>query len=368
MGGKDMNSLLRMTALAASIAFAGTIADAKELRIAPAGPKAHPAHYMYEHFVEYLAKESGGELTATILGPEVVALPQMKDALQTGLVDIGNYLPLYFAAGMDTTNIAGDFALVGRNSHVMALAMTEYVVTCAACQKEFADVGIVFLGSGSSDVYGLLTTKPVRTAADVKGLRFRSGGAPYSRWAEHFGGTGVAMGVGDTFEGMSQGTIDGTMASVVDLLSFRLIDVAKYITRIPIGTYHVTCNFCVAKPTWDALSDKEKAQLVAAAARANFDLTDRWAYQLPAAAMGAVKDTKIEVIEPDPAFLEASNAFIESDETSRVAAGGEMAKHFVGLVDKWTAIVKEVGEDPDKLAERAKQEIWSKVDWATYGK
>jgi hypothetical protein len=124
----------------------------------------------------------------------------------------------------------------------------------------------------------------------------------------------------------------------------------------------------VAKPSWDALSDKEKAQVVAAAARANFDLTDRWAYQLPAAAMGALKDSTIELIEPDPAFLDASNAFIKSDEESRVAAGGPMAQHFVGLVDKWTAIVKEVGEDPDKLAERAKQEIWSKVDWSTYGK
>jgi TRAP-type C4-dicarboxylate transport system substrate-binding protein len=362
-----MNRLLKLTVLAASVAAVAAVANAKELRIAPAGPPAHPAYYMYEHFADYLANESGGELTATILGPEVVALPQMKDALQTGLVDIGNYLPLYFAAGMDTTNISGDFALVGRNPHVMALAMTEYVVTCEACQQEFADVGIVFLGAGSSDVYGLLTTKPVRKAEDLQGLRLRSGGAPYSRWAEHFGATGVAMGVGDTFEGMSQGTIDGTMASVVDLLSFRLIDVAKYVTHIPIGTYHVTCNFAVAKPTWDSLSDDEKAWVVAAAARANFDLTDRWAYQLPAAARDAIEKSDIEVIEPDPAFLEASNAFIAEDEATRVAEDGEMGQHFVDLVDKWTAIVNEVGEDPDALAERAKQEIWSKVDWSTYG-
>jgi TRAP-type C4-dicarboxylate transport system substrate-binding protein len=362
-----MNRLLKVTALAACLAAMAGVADARELRIAPAGPPAHPAHYMYEHFADYLAKESGGELTATILGPEVVALPQMKDALQTGLVDIGNYLPLYFAAGMDATNISGDFALVGRNPHVMALAMTEYVVTCDACQKEFSDVGIVFLGAGSSDVYGLLTTKAVRTAEDLKGLRLRSGGAPYSRWAEHFGATGVAMGVGDTFEGMSQGTIDGTMASVVDLLSFRLIDVAKYVTKVPIGTYHVTCNFAVAKPTWDSFSDEEKAQVVAAAARANFDLTDRWAYQLPAAAWKAVADTDIEVIDPDPAFLKASNDFIAEDEAARVADDGELGQHFVDLVDKWTGIVDEVGEDPDKLAERAKAEIWSKVDWSTYG-
>ena len=362
-----MNRALRIAAFTASLTLCAGVTDARELRVAPAGPPAHPAHYMYEHFVEYLAKESGGELTATLLGPEVVALPQMKDALQTGLVDIGNYLPLYFAAGMDVTNISGDFALVGRNSHVMALAMSEYVVTCEPCRKEFADAGLVFLGAGSSDVYGVLTTKPVRTADDLKGLRLRSGGAPYSRWAEHFGATGVAMGVGDTFEGMSQGTIDGTMASVVDMLSFRLIDVAKYVTRVPIGTYHVTSNFTVAKSTWASLSDTEKAQIVAAAARANFDLTDRWAYQLPAAAMDAIGKTSIEVIEPDPAFLEASNAFIAADEAARVANGGEMAKHFVDLVAKWTAIVKEVGEDPDALAERAKAELWSKIDWSTYG-
>ncbi len=362
-----MNRALRVAAFAASLTLLAGVADARELRVAPAGPPAHPAHYMYEHFAKYLADASGGKLTATILGPEVVALPQMKDALQTGLVDIGNYLPLYFAAGMDTTNISGDFALVGRNPYVMGLAMSEYVATCPACLKEFADAGLVFLGAGSSDVYGLLTTKAVHNADDMKGLRLRSGGAPYSRWAEHFGATGVAMGVGDTFEGMSQGTIDGTMASVVDGLSFRLVDVAKYFVHIPIGTYHVTSNFTVAKSTWDSLSADEKAWVVAAAARGNLDLTDRWAYQLPAAAMDAVHKKGIEVIEPDPAFLKASNDFIAADEAARVADDGEMGQHFVDLVDKWTKIVNEVGEDPDKLADRAKEEIWSKIDWSTYG-
>ena len=363
-----MNRALRFAALAASLTLCAGVADARELRVAPASPPAHPAHYMYEHFVEYLAKESGGELTATILGPEVVALPQMKDALQTGLVDVGNYLPLYFAAGMDC------------DEHLRQLRPCRPQLPCDGAGdvricRHLRTVPEGIRGRGSRlPRRGLLgsstapTTKPVRTADDLKGLRLRSGGAPYSRWAEHFGASGVAMGVGDTFEGMSQGSIDGSMASVVDMLSFRLIDVAKYVTRVPIGTYHVTSNFTVAKTTWDSLSEKEKAWLVAAAARANFDLTDRWAYQLPAAAMDAIKKTSIEVIEPDPAFLEASNAFIASDEAARVADGGEMAQHFVDLVAKWTTIVNEVGEDPDKLAERANAEIWSKVDWATSGK
>jgi len=362
-----MSRIMKLTGLAVAATLAATAIEARDLRLAPAGPPAHPAYYMYEHFAERLSDISGGTMTATIIGPEVVALPQMKDALQTGLVDIGNYLPLYFSAGMDTTNISGDFSLIGRNPHAMALAMTEYVVTCAPCQKEFADAGIVFLGAGSSDVYGLLTTKPVRSVADLAGLRLRSGGAPFSRWAENFGATGVAMGVGDTFEGMSQGSIDGTMASTVDLLSFRLIDVAKYVTKLPIGTYHVTSNFTVGQGTWNSLSAEEKGFLVAAAGRGNFDLTDRWAFQLPAAAAGALEGSDIEVIEPDAALLEASNAFIAADTAARVEAGGAEAASFVALVDKWTAIVDEIGNDPDALSVRATAEIWDKVDWSSYG-
>ena len=106
---------------------------------------------------------------------------------------------------------------------------------------------------------------------------------------------------------------------------------------------------------------------MAAAARANFDLTDRWAYQLPAAAAGAIADSDIEVIEPDADLLAASNAFIEADRDKGIAEGGALAASFVALVDKWSAIVAEVGEDPDALAARVTEEVWNKVDWSTYG-
>ena len=259
-------------ALAIAGIMATGAAQARELRLAPAAPPAHPANYMYEHFAENLKEISGGAITGTIMGPEVVSLPQMKDALQTGLAEVGNTLPLYFPADMEVTGIAGDLALAGRNPHAMAMAMTEFGMTCEPCQAEFKKLGMVFLGAGSSNVYNLITTKPVRTAEDLKGLRLRTGGAPYSRWAENFGATPVNMGVGDQFEAISQGTIDGTMASKVDLLSYRLIDIAKYVTLIPIGTYHVTSNFTVGLSTWQGMSPEEREQVGMAAARANFDL------------------------------------------------------------------------------------------------
>ncbi len=361
-----MTKTMRLAGLTLAAAMAWGPAQAENLLLAPAAPPVHPAYYMYEKFAAFLEEETGGAFTGTILGPEVVALPQMKDALQTGLANVGNALPLYFAADFPQTGVAGDLALLGRNPYAMGLAMTEFGVTCGVCQDEFKAFGAVFLGSGSSNVYALLTTKPIRTLDDLKGMRLRSGGAPYSRWAEHFGATPVNLPVGDTFEAMSQGTIDGTMASIVDMLSYRLVDIAKYVTDVPLGTYHVTSNYTTANDTWAAMSVEQRTQVARAANRGDLAFTDRWGYQLPAEAMEAVAATEIEIIAPGADFLDASNAFAAEDAASK-AAENDLSAQFAALVEKWTAIVEEVGEDQDALAARAWDEIWAKVDFASYG-
>ncbi len=362
---------MTLTRTFTALALAGTTiagaASAQDLRLAPAAPPAHPAYYMYEHFVEYLAEESGGSMPATIFGPEVVALPQVGDALQSGLADVGNSLPLYFAADFPVTGVAGDLALQGRDPHAMALAMTEWVVNCAPCQEEYKAFGGVFLGAGSSDVYGLITTTPVETVEDLQGLRLRSGGAPYSRWAEHFGASGVPMAVGDQFEAMSQGTIDGSMASIVDMLSYRLVDTATHFNTVPIGTYHATSNFTFALPTWEGMSEEERATVVRAANRANFDLTDRWAFQLPEAAWEEVNASDITVIEASDELIAAVEAFAQEDRDAQVAEAGDVAADFVALVDEWSAAIADIGNDPDALAELAWERIWADVDLSTYG-
>ncbi len=362
-----MKLLATLTILATGTALMAGAAAAQDLRLAPAAPPAHPAYYTYEHFVEYLAEESGGTMTGTILGPEVVALPQMADALSTGLVDVGNVLPLYFSADFPLTGVSGDLALLGRSPHAMALAMTEWTVNCAECQAEFNTFGAVFTGAGSSDVYGVISTQPIASVADLQGLRLRSGGAPYSRWAESFGATGVPMSVNDIFEAMNQGTVDGSMASIVDMLSFRLVDVATDLTLLPLGTYHCNSNFTVANATWAGMSVEQRGMFLRAANRANFDLTDRWAFQLPEAARAAVDGTDIVVVDAPADLLEASNAFIQADAAAVIEASGASAANFVRLVEEWTAIVEGIGNDPDALADLAWERIWSQVDLTTYG-
>lgn len=352
-------------------------ADARDLRIASGAPPPHPAtSHLYSALAEYLPEESGGTMGTVMLGPEVVGLSAMKDGLQSGLVDVGNLLPLYFPAELPNFALAGELSLSGRDPHAMGAALTEYTVNCAACQEELSKLGIVFLGSGSSDPYVLLTKTPVKTAEDLRGLRLRSGGAPYSRWAESFGAVPVSISVLETFEAMSQGTIDGSMASIGDLLAFRLVDLVKGVTAVPLGTYFSTSNFATAKATWADMSVEERTALVRAANRANANFTQRWGYEFPGIARDAAQKAGIEFVEADPAFVSAAADFALADRATAAAVSKERfgmadaearVAEFIGLVEKWEAISAEVNHDRDAMAARVWDEVWSKVDLASYG-
>lgn len=365
------------TTVAVSLMALAGLAEARDLRIAPAAPPAHPANgTLYTNFAKYLPEESGGSLTATILGPEVVNLLQMKDALQSQITEVGNLLPLYFPADLPMMAVTGQLSLIGTNSQAMGAAVTEYIVNCAPCQAEMKKLGFVYLGSGASDIYEFITTKPVRTAADLKGLRLRSGGAPWARLAENFDAVPVQMSVFDQFEAMNQGTIDGTMGSVGDLLAFRLIEIAKYITHVPIGMYHSTSNFTVSKVTWNSLSVDDRMAMTRAANRANADFTNRWGAEIPAIAEAAAGEAGIEFLDADAALISEIEAFIQADiqtagefsqEKFGIADAPEQIEAFLSLVSKWTAIAEEENNDAAAMAKRVQEEVWSKVDYATYG-
>lgn len=365
-----------MIAATAGMAFAAT-ADARDLRIASGAPPAHPSNgFLYKPFAEYLPEESNGSLGTIELGTEVVGLGQMKDALQTGLVDVGNLLPLYFPAELPNFALAGELSLSGRDAHAMGAALTEYTVNCEMCQQELSDFGMVYLGSGSSDQYALLTKTPVSTADDVAGLRLRSGGAPYARWAEHFGATPVSVSVLDTFEAMSQGTIDGSMASIGDLLAFRLIELVEHVTLIPLGTYFSTSNMTVAQPTWASLSEEDRAAMARAANKANADMIQRWGYDFPQIAREQALEAGITIEEASPEFIEAATQFAIDDRAAAAEISAERfgmddaadrVDEFVRLIEKWEAISEELDHDKDAMTQRVWDEVWSKVDFSTYG-
>ena len=372
-----MRMLAKLLAAASLAAVALSAADAKDLRLASGAPPVHPAaDPLYKSFAEFLPEETNGGLTGTLIGPEVVNIIQVKQALQSSLAEVGNLLPLFVPGDLPNTALTGDLAFLATNPHAMGAAMTEYVVTCDECQAEFKKLGGVFMGAGSSDVYVLLTTKPVRSLADLKGLRLRSGGAPYARWADAVGAAPAQVPVSDQFEQISQGVLDGTMGSISDLLSYRLIDVAKYVIDLPLGTYHTTSNFTVASGAWAEMTPDVRAGLARAANRASALFTENWGYERPENVRKQAVEAGLEIIPATQEMIDATNEFRKNDinaaievATSQLGVTDAEAKiaRFRELVDKWTAIVAELDGDVAKITAKVQEEVWDKVDYSTYG-
>jgi TRAP-type C4-dicarboxylate transport system substrate-binding protein len=373
---KVMNSTVSIAAVAAILLAANT-ASARDLRAAPSLPAAHPANaILYGNMAKYLPEETNGELNFTIIGPEVVDAKGMKSALDSGLAEVGNLLPAYNPSELPNFASLGDLALLGRDAAAMSAAVTEFIVTCADCQAELTKAGLVFFGAASTDPYVLLTTKPVRTVADLKGLRLRSGGSGYARWAESVGATPVSLTLADTFEAMSQGVIDGTMTSVTDLVSMRLIDLTKYVSEVKLGTYSVSSNFTVKQSVWKEFTPEQRISFAKAAAKANAVYVQEGYLERGETARKAAREAGIEFIDPSEELVKQIRDFAISDvataektalEKFKVEGAPEKYKHFQDLIAKWEKISEEANGDAQKMADARFNEIWAKVDLSTYG-
>lgn len=368
-------------AIAATILSAGLMgvcasAQADTLRIASGVPPKHPAHNpLYTEFKELLPKVSEGRLTATILGPEIVKLPGMRDGIKSGLVDMGLFLPAYFPADLPEINLVGDMAFLGKNPQAMGAAMTEYIATCADCQAELKKLGVVYASSHSTNTYNILSKSPIKSLNDIKGKRLRVGGPQFSRWVQALGGTPVSVPTGETFEALSQGTIDGTIASPADVVSFRLNEVISNITDVNLGTYHSTISHAIRLDKWKSMSVADRKAAVLTSSSTSALTTQRWA-DIAAKGKSMAKDSGIETVMPENSILEATSNFVTADLKSavttaqarhKISDAGAKLERFRALVAKWEKIAADNGNDPVKIGDAMAAEIWASVDFNAYG-
>ena len=154
-----------------------------------------------------------------------------------------------------------------------------------------------------------------------------------------------------------------------------VLSVVKH-SYVPLGMYISTSDFTVSGVTWASLSVEDRAAMARAANRANADFTHRWSAEIPAIAEKAATEAGIEFVEPDPSLVAAIQDFVKADvvtagtfsqEQFGIADAPEQIETFLALAAKWEAIAESVGNDPEAMKQKVYDEVWSKVDFATYG-
>lgn len=367
---------------AAMLVSAGAAQTAETLKLAVGFPTGSAAVYALEQFAKNV--EATSDLKVKLYSLSLLNLKETPPGIRDGIADMGFVLPPYYPAEFAELNLAANLSMLSTTGRqiespgtAMGAAMTEYAfLHCPECLTEQKRQNQVYLGSGTSPTYILHCTTPIRTMADLKGKKYRSGAANFGRWAEAVGGTKVSVPGNDIYEAMSQGVVDCGMFSATELTNLQLFDVTKYITtKIPGGVFAGVATNSINRDVWRDLTAEQRQAIFKASARSSADLT--WKYYADAKRNLIDAPGKgIEIIEPTAEMVKMSEDFVKSDlavisqqftkDYGLANVDAKIAK-ISELVEKYKGLTAGMADDPEALAKLYWDEIMSKVDLTTYG-
>ncbi len=338
--------------------------------------------YTHDRLAKFM--EENSDLSIKVYPLSLLNLKETPPGIRDGIADMGFVLPPYYPAEYANFNLAADLSMLSTTGRqvkspgaAMAGATSEYVFfNCPDCQKEFLQQNQIYLGTGSTPTYILLCTAPIRNADDLKGKKLRSGASNFGRWAENFGATKVTIPGNDVYEAMSQGVIDCAMMSATELTNISLFDVTKAITRrVPGGVFSGVATNNVGTSVWRDLTLEQRTAFLKGSARAQADFT--WKFYADANRnLEAAPDKGIEIIEPSPELLASTEEFVKADlavisaqytRDYRIENADAKIAKIAELVEKWKGLTAGLEDDPEGLAKVYWDEIFSKIDPATYG-
>ncbi|MBN1848063.1 MAG: TRAP transporter substrate-binding protein DctP [Deltaproteobacteria bacterium] len=203
--------------------------DTVTLKYGAAMGSAHPFSMADQAWIQKIEKETKGKVRiqpfwGSILIKQNEAIEQVKK----GVCDIAFIVPGYAPAGFPVAkSMMGLFYGVENNDASLEIYQKVYD-QFSDVSGEFADIKVLAICAAAP--YQLLTgKKPVRTLADLKGLRIKCPSA-FTKAFQELGVEGVLMPMSEAYVSLEKGLIDGVFAPYETLKSMRFAEVAKYVT------------------------------------------------------------------------------------------------------------------------------------------
>lgn len=187
-------------------------------------------------FADQFAERTGGRDQIQIFwGGSVAAVRDIPDALAAGVGDFGDIVTPYFADRMPLNNAIGFFIPQPLDSAGVGAAMQDWHDHLPQFDEELRAQGLHAIGFRPLEDYGLLCVNPVRSIADMQGLRIRSYGFAYPALIEAMGATPVSISTSDTYEALQRNVIDCTPIGPALARAWKYDEVAHYYMEVPFG-------------------------------------------------------------------------------------------------------------------------------------
>jgi TRAP-type C4-dicarboxylate transport system substrate-binding protein len=230
-------------------------------------PAAYPATNFHSVNLQQLAddvdKATGGKFKITVhANASLFKAPEIKRAVQGGQAQIGEVLmanlanewPIYAADGLPFLADSYDEALK------LWRAQKPLV------DKKLAEQGLVVLYSVAWPPQGIYAKKPINSAADLKGIKWRAYSPATARIAELVSAQPVTVQAAELAQALATGVVESTMTSGATGVDSKLFEHMKF--YYDMQAWLPKNIVIVNKAALDALDPASRQALIKAAADA----------------------------------------------------------------------------------------------------
>ena len=315
----------KLEALSVSVAISLTsllAASANAQNIVMKAHDTHPAGYPTVVAVENMGKKldaaTNGRIKfqmfpGAVLGQEKEAVEQVQlGAIQIARISLGVIGPI--VPEVNVFNMPFVFRDEAHMRKVIDGAVgDELLAKISASPAKLVALG--WMDGGSRSLY---TKKPVKTPADLKGVKVRMMGNPlFVDTMNAMGGNGISMAYGEVFSALQTGVIDGAENNPPSLFtSNHYTTGTKYYAQ----TNHLIIPeiFVMSKATWDKLTDADKALVKKVSREAQMEQRGLWDKSV-ADYTGKLKAAGIEFVAVD------QKLFFDATAPVRAKYGAQLA-------------------------------------------
>jgi tripartite ATP-independent transporter DctP family solute receptor len=300
----NRREVFRLGGLAAATAVCGVNGPAfAQQKLVLKATDVHPLGYPTVEAVVRMGKKlegaTGGRLSIQMypsmqLGGEKEMIEQAQvGALQLARISVGPMgplvpelnvfnLPFMFRDGMHMEKVVdgpiGDEMLKKLSDHPTANL-----------------IGLCWMNGGTRNVYN--SKHPVKSVADLKGLKIRMMGNPvFVDTMNALGGNGVAMGYDQLVSALQAGVVDGAENNEPSYETGQHYRYAKYYSRT--GHLMIPELLVFSKRTWQTLSTEDRALLTKVAREAQQEQRKLW-YEMEAKSLAKMKEAGVSINDVD---------------------------------------------------------------------
>ncbi|TKT82481.1 hypothetical protein [Aquamicrobium sp. LC103] len=252
---------------------AGPVSAQETIRLTAA--TGHPEVFLWvKHLRETFIPAVDAELAKTGnvkiewtqgYGGTIVKLGSETEAFQSGIIDVGQMSGVFNPATMGLLNLTYAMPFGPADARGVTAAVEKALVDTEGALAQLEEAtGVVYIGGGIAiDDYNIASIKPLKTIADMDGVKL-GGAGPNLAWLAGTGAVGVQGSYVTFYNDIKTGVYEGNIGWITANVPATLHEVAPNWNDVNFGAMYIG-GLGVSKMMWDTFSDETKAAFRAAA-------------------------------------------------------------------------------------------------------